>query len=98
MITKVRNFLFSFIWIVPFLAFIAGYQVVRLLTHTQTVYVPSVLGLHLTDAIRRLSADQLNVRILAEKEDPDLDEGMIISQTPEQGTLVKPHQSLFYRP
>ncbi len=67
----------------------------RLLTHTETVYVPSVVGLHLNDAIRMLSADRLNVRILVEKEDPDLHEGMILSQTPDQGQMVKPHQSVF---
>ncbi len=95
MMTKLRNFLLSFIWLVPFLSFIAGYQLVRLLTHTETVFVPSVVGLHLNDAIRMLSADQLNVRILAEKEDPDLHEGMILSQTPDHGQMVKPHQSVF---
>jgi serine/threonine-protein kinase len=53
------------------------------------------VGLHLSDAIRALSSDSLNVRILAEKEDPDLHEGMILSQTPKAGTFIKPHQSLF---
>ncbi len=95
MITKLRTLLFSFFWLVPFLSFMAGYQLVRFLTHSETVYVPSVVGLHLNDAIRLLSADRLNVRILTEKEDPDLHEGMILSQTPEQGIMVKPHQSVF---
>lgn len=93
--TKLRTILLSFFWLVPFLSFIGGYQLVRFLTHAETVYVPSVVGLHLNDAIRLLSADRLNVRILAEKEDPDLHEGMILSQTPEQGQMVKPHQSIF---
>ncbi len=95
MINRVKQFLVSFFWVVPFIAFIAGYLLVRGLTHTEIIKVPSVMGLHLTDAIRALSSDRLNVRILAEKEDPDLNEGMILSQTPEPGTLVKPHQSIF---
>ncbi len=95
MINNIKRFLVSFFWVVPFIAFIAGYLLVRGLTHTETITVPSVMGLHLTDAIRTLSSDRLNVRILAEKEDPDINEGMILSQTPEPGTLVKPHQSIF---
>lgn len=95
MINRVKQFLVSFVWVVPFIAFIAGYLLVRGLTHTETITVPAIMGLHLTDAIRTLSSDSLNVRILAEKEDPDLHEGMILSQTPEPGTLVKPHQSIF---
>ena len=47
------------------------------------------------DAIKTLSSFQLNVRILAEKEEADMPEGMIISQTPLQGQKVKPHQSIF---
>lgn len=95
MIDIVKQFLRSYLWVIPFLAFLGGYLLVRSLTHTETISVPSVVGLHLSDAIRTLSSDSLNVRILAEKEDPDLHEGMILSQTPEPGTAVKPHQSIF---
>jgi len=95
MIEKLRLFLTSYFWILPFVAFLMGYQVVRYLTHTEAVAVPSVVGLHLSDAIRQLSADRLNVRILAEKEDPDLREATILRQTPEQGRWVKPHQAIF---
>ena len=95
MINNIKRFLVSFLWVIPFIGFMMGYILMRGLTHTEIITVPSVMGLHLTDAIRALSSDRLNVRILAEKEDPDLNEGMILSQTPEPGTLVKPHQSIF---
>ena len=95
MIEKIRSFLISYFWLLPFVAFISGYQIVRYLTHTEAVAVPSVVGLHLSDAIRLLSADRLNVRILAEKEDPDLREATILRQNPEQGRWVKPHQAIF---
>ena len=95
MTTKVRDIIFSLVWLMPFLSFIGGYQLIRLLTHTETIRVPAVVGLHMNDAIKILSTDLLNVRILAEKEDPDLHEGTILSQTPEEGTLVKTQQSIF---
>jgi beta-lactam-binding protein with PASTA domain len=92
---ELRALFFSFLWLMPFLSFIAGYQFVRFFTHIETVKVPSVMGLHMNDAIKILSTDLLNVRILAEKEDPDLHEGTILSQMPEPGQLVKTHQSIF---
>jgi len=95
MMRTVRDIFYSSLWILPFLSFIAGYQLVRALTHTEKVRVPSVVGLHMNEAIKLLSADLLNVRILAEKEDPDLHEGTILSQTPEAGLPVKTHQSIF---
>ncbi len=77
------------------MAFLLGYQLLRFLSHTETIVVPSIVGMHIHDAIRILSADKLNVRILDEKSDPDAQEGIIISQAPVAGHKVKPHQSIF---
>lgn len=85
----------TFFWVVPFIAFLSGYQLVRFFSHTEAIEVPSIVGMHIHDAIRILSADKLNVRILEEKNDPDAQEGIIISQAPSQGQKVKPHQSIF---
>ncbi len=85
----------SLLWLMPFFSFFIGYQLVRFLTHTVVVVVPPLVGLHVQDAIKILSADRLNVRILGEKEDPDSPSGVIISQSPGHGKKVKPHQSIF---
>ncbi len=85
----------SFLWVVPFLSFLAGYQLLRTLSHVEVIEVPQVVGLHMHDAIKTLSSFQLNVRILAEREDADVPEGIIMTQMPVQGTKVKPHQSIF---
>ncbi len=85
----------SFLWVLPFFSFVLGYQLLRMLTHTGAIVVPPLVGMHMHDAIKILSADRLNVRILNEKEDPDSPEGIILSQTPGYGSKVKPHQSVF---
>ncbi len=90
-----RTIVRSLVWILPFFSFLAGYQFLRFISHTEVVPVPSVVGLHMHDAIKMLSANRLNVRILAEKEDADVPKGIIISQTPHAGKVVKPHQSIF---
>ena len=90
-----KNFIKPFLWILPFISFLAGYQFVRMLSHTEVIEVPNIVGMHMSDAIKILSTFQLNARILAEKEDPDAHEGIILSQTPVYGKKVKPHQSIF---
>src|SRR5205085_11984966 len=56
---------------------------------------PSVIGQHIHDAIKLLSTHHLNARILSEKEDLDLPEGIVISQSPVQGQKIKSQQSIF---
>ncbi len=85
----------NFLWILPFLSFLGGYQLLRMLSHVEEVEVPAVVGLHMHDAIKNLSFHRLNVRILAEKEEQDLPEGLILTQTPAAGKKVKPQQSIF---
>lgn len=85
----------SLIWIVPFVAFLLGYSTVRWFSHTEVLISPGVLGLHMHDAIKVLSSSRLNIRILKEKEEADLPEGIVISQSPEQGQKVKPQQSIY---
>ena len=96
LLATLRGFVrIQFLWILPFLSFLLGYQLVRFLSHTEMVEVPPVVGLRMHDAIKNLSLHQLNVRILAEKEEQDLPEGLILSQSPAPGKKVKPHQSIF---
>lgn len=85
----------SFLWIVPFICFLGGYQLIRLFADHSTIEAPSVVGHHIHDAIKLLSTYHLNARILTEKEEPDFPEGIIISQSPPQGQKIKSHQSLF---
>lgn len=92
---NIRALISSTLWMWPFVAFFGGYQGMRYITQVELVVMPTVVGLHLNEAIQILSEDRLNVRILAKKEDFDLQEGTILSQMPHQGKMVKPHQSVF---
>lgn len=46
-------------------------------------------------AVATLSNHNLNIRILNEKQDPELPNGTIVSQSPTSGTPIKPRQSVF---
>lgn len=86
------NKLFYFL---PFLFFILGYYALSFLTHVKAVQVPALVGLPLSKAVMELSEKQLNVRMLAFHEDPDIAPGTIINQIPAAGSLIKPHQRVF---
>lgn len=85
----------SLLWMVPFVCFLGGYQLLRIFTHREIIETPAVVGLHIADAIKIFSRFNLNTRILTEKEDLDLPEGIIISQSPAAGQKVKAHQSIY---
>ncbi|MFI5332690.1 MAG: PASTA domain-containing protein [Candidatus Babeliales bacterium] len=59
------------------------------------IQTPVVVGMPVAQAVRLLSDHNLNIRILAEKEDADLPAGTIISQNPTGGSSIKPQQSIF---
>ncbi|MEX2438083.1 MAG: PASTA domain-containing protein [Candidatus Babeliales bacterium] len=85
----------DFFWILPFMSFAGGYYLVSSFSLQSTVTTPALVGLTLVDAIDILSAVQLNPRILAKKEDPDLPEGLIISQTPAAHQQIKIGQPVY---
>ncbi len=56
---------------------------------------PSLVGKRLDEAVAILSDNNLNLRLLAQKEDADLAPGTIISQTPSAQQKIKPRQSVY---
>lgn len=81
--------------LVPFVFFLVGFYGASLLVRQAPFPVPSLVGLSVTDAVAQLSAQQLNARILAQKEVADLLPGTVIEQAPRPGQQVKPHQLIF---
>lgn len=90
-----RSNLLFFAWILPFISFLGGYQLLRFFDRKEVISAPKVIGQNINDAIKTLSSYKLNVRILNEKEDLDIPDGTIISQTPQEGQKVKSGQSIF---
>lgn len=82
-------------WFLPFIAFIAGYELLNYTTHVKEIKAPALVGLPITQAVKILSDHNLNPRILVEKEEKDILPGTILSQTPCSGQSVKVNQSIF---
>ena len=83
------------LWILPFFSFACGYLLLEKLVQKKSIPVPAIVGKHLLDATCILSDHNLHLKILAKKEDPDLQHGTILSQTPQPGKQIKPQQSVF---
>jgi len=85
----------SFLWTVPFLSFLSGYYLLSQLYHIESIKTPPVVGLTLAQAFEILSDNNLNPRLLAQKEDLDLPEGTVLSQNPAAHDSIKPNQTIY---
>lgn len=84
-----------FLWLMPFASFIFGYLLVSFL-HTQPVlHTPAITGKPLDQAVLILSESNLNIRVVGQKEETQLPEGTILSQTPAAGSTIKVQQALY---
>lgn len=84
-----------YLWLLPFFSFLAGYYALYQFCNIESFPVPDLIGKKVHTALSSLSGKNLNLRVIAYKEDPDLPEGTIISQKPAHPQPVKPHQSVF---
>ncbi len=85
----------SFLWPLPFLSFLGGYYLLSTVYTQPTVTTPALVGSTLMSAIETLSTAHLTPRILAQKEDPDLPDGLILSQTPAAHQQIKIGQPVY---
>jgi len=83
-----------YLWTLPFFSFLTGYLLLQRITNVDQIQAPALVGKQLQSAIATLSEKNLNLRFIAQKEDPDLPHGTILSQTPLAGRNVKPHQAI----
>jgi len=88
---RIKNYL----WIAPFISFLLGYLIFGKLFEPKIFSTPSIVGKKLLQAVSILSDYKLNIRFIAQKEDPDLPTGTILSQKPLAGRKIKPNQTVF---
>ncbi|MCK4650736.1 PASTA domain-containing protein [Candidatus Babeliales bacterium] len=59
------------------------------------IYTPNVIGKSLQSCIKILSKESLSLKLLHEKEDSDLTEGVILDQIPHPNQKIRPSQNIF---
>jgi beta-lactam-binding protein with PASTA domain len=84
----------DFIWILPFIGFLSGYYVMHKMLPTTSIITPHLIGSHVHTVLPVITQERLILRLISQKEEPYLPEGIIISQTPAGGTIIKQNQPL----
>lgn len=82
-------------WMIPFISFSLGYIAIQKLLHIPETTVPHLVGKHVHAILPIITQHNLNIRLIDQKEEPDLPEGIILSQTPISGANIKQNQPLF---
>jgi len=92
---KILHSFKSLLFIIPFMLFLSGYLILDTLFRSEELEAPALIGMNIQEAVTLLSTKNLNLRLLATKEDPILDPGTIISQSPHTGQKIKENQSVY---
>jgi beta-lactam-binding protein with PASTA domain len=85
----------NYLWIIPFLSFALGYIIMQRMFRTPDSITPHLVGKHVHEILPLITQHKLNIRLMDQKEEADIPEGIILNQTPQAGTLIRPNQQLF---
>jgi beta-lactam-binding protein with PASTA domain len=90
---RIKGYLSKVLWVIPFFFALFGYWGAHMLFGGDVVSMPSLVGLPLHQAVPELSGLDLNIRIVGFKEDPDLEAGVVVSQSPFCGQQIRQGQA-----
>lgn len=90
-----KHSLWHFLWILPFICFIAGYFLVASLYTIEELSPPNIVGKNVHEALGIISQYNLNARLLTYKDDILLPEGTVLSQTPTAAQKMRPNQTIY---
>jgi len=84
----------NYLWVIPFFSFSLGYIIMQRIFRTPDIITPDLIGKHVHEILPLITHYKLNIRLMDQKEEEHIPEGIILNQTPSAGTLIKPHQQL----
>lgn len=83
----------NLLWILPFLCFVLGYQILDKVYQTQVISTPNLVGLTIAEGLKITSNLKLNLRIISEQIDQTLPPDTILSQKPSH-QFIKTNQTM----
>ena len=87
--------LIHYLWPLPFISFSFGYLLLAYVCPADTIKTPSIVGITLQQALPILSSQNINIRLLVFKQETELPDGTILSQTPAANTPIKANQAVY---
>jgi len=85
---------YNLLWILPFIVSCIVYAGLNFFMARPTITTPSLIGKSLLESLSILGQNGLNARVVHQKEDADLYEGTILSQSPKASKKVKSGQTV----
>jgi len=85
----------NYLWLTPFLSFALGYSIMHHMFRAPAITTPHLVGKHVHEILPLVTQHKLNLRLIDQKEEATIPEGIILNQTPQTGTLIKQNQHLF---
>lgn len=90
-----RPMIKSWLWVFPFIAFIVGYLVANFFLQNVYLQTPNLIGKTLQESMNVLSRYRLGLRLLQEREDSTLPDGIVLDQMPKPDQKIRPNQQVF---
>jgi serine/threonine-protein kinase len=84
----------KFLWVIPFLSFLGGYLIMSFIYQPRAAKTPALVGKSIQQALNLAATQGLSLRLIAEREEPDIPAGTILSQNPLPNTHIKAHQAI----
>ena len=84
-----------FLWTVPFICFLVGYTTTQWLFAVKTVTTPNLMGKQVHEVLPLIAHYHVHIQLINQKEELNIPEGVILTQTPLPGAIIKPYQSIF---
>lgn len=88
------NLIRTFVWLLPFTGFLAGYFIPILILPSTQQKTPHVIGKPLHEALTILAEHNLNARLIKEQEDAIIPPGTILHQNPSPLQPIKHNQTI----
>ena len=85
----------NYFWLVPFICFLCGYWFLFFLLPQKTIQAPHIVGLPIGQAALALANQNLNLRIIAQKDEQWAQQEIILSQNPKAGSSIKENQPVY---
>jgi len=86
---------FGLLWFLPFVGFLIGYFLIGHFLQKNDFAAPNLIGKNLYDSIQIVSKNRLGIRLMNQREDQTMPEGIVLDQFPRPDQKIRPNQNIF---
>lgn len=92
---KIAMVMQKYLFVIPFFCFIVSYSIMYKVCVIRDIKTPYLIGKYTHEALSLVAQNDLTIKLMEQKEDVDIPEGIIINQIPSAESLIRSGQSIF---